>query len=109
MLTYKADLLEERIPEYGSFMRTEMGADIGTSDYFVLPLAVSMMRDVAGRISTIVGSVNTTQDEGTSAMVWKEPYGVTLGIAPWLVSRPSMIIRFDPILGMLPMFLAFVL
>ncbi|KAH8600923.1 aldehyde dehydrogenase domain-containing protein [Bisporella sp. PMI_857] len=78
-----ADLLEERIPEYGSFMRTEMGADIGTSDYFVLPLAVSMMRDVAGRISTIVGSVNTTQDEGTSAMVWKEPYGVTLGIAPW--------------------------
>jgi hypothetical protein len=35
-----------------------------------------MMRDIASHIPTIVGSVPTPQDNGTSAMVWKEPYGV---------------------------------
>ena len=83
MLTGKAALLEERVTEYGEFMQIEMGADRGASEFFVLPLAVSMIRDIAGRLPTISGSVKTTQDEGTSAMVWKEPYGVVLGIAPW--------------------------
>lgn len=80
-----ADLLEERIAENGVFMRTEMGTDVGSSEFFVIPLSISMLRDIASHIPTITGSVPTVQDVGTSAMVWKEPYGVTLGITPWSV------------------------
>jgi hypothetical protein len=80
-----ADLLEARTAQSGLYMRTEMGTDVGASDYFVLPLSISMLRDIASHIPTITGSVPTLQDNGMSAMVWKEPYGVTLGITPWFV------------------------
>lgn len=46
-------------------------------------LAVEILKDVAGRISSISGSIPQTATEGTSALVYKEPYGVILAIAPW--------------------------
>jgi len=33
-----ADLLEQRVKENGEIMRTEMGTDVGASEYFVIPL-----------------------------------------------------------------------
>lgn len=67
-------------------MRTEMGADVGASQGFVVPLAIRMLREVAGRITSICGSVPVVEAEGQSAIVFKEAMGVILGIVPWLVS-----------------------
>lgn len=50
---------------------------------FNLSLAAEFLRDVAGRITSIQGSIPQTSHEGTSAMVWKEPYGTILACAPW--------------------------
>ena len=64
-------------------MTLEMGAESGLARYFVLALSIKMLRDIAYRISSVCGSIPTCQEDGTSVMVCKEPYGVVLGIAPW--------------------------
>lgn len=83
ILLKAAEILEERLETNAEYMRTEMGADVGASQGFVVPLAIRMLRDVAGRITSICGSVPVVEAEGQSAMVIKEPYGVILGIVPW--------------------------
>ena len=45
--------------------------------------AIELCKDIAGLIQTIQGSVPTIAEEGSSAMMLKEPYGVVLAIAPW--------------------------
>ena len=45
-------------------MRCEMGADVGTSLYFVGPLSVRMLRDVAGRITGVCGRVPVEEEVG---------------------------------------------
>ena len=83
ILLKAANIMEENIEEYAGYMMAEMGADLGTAQFFVLPLAISMCRDIAGRISGICGSVPMVVAEGQSAMILREPYGVMLGICPW--------------------------
>lgn len=83
ILLKAAAIMEANIEEYAGYMMTEMGADIGAAQFFVLPLAISMCRDIAGRISAICGSVPIVAAEGQSAMVLREPYGVCLGVVPW--------------------------
>lgn len=83
ILLRAADLLEARLERNAEFMRVEMGADVGASQMFVAPLGIRMLRDVAGRITAVCGSVPVVEDEGQSAMVVKEPMGVILGITPW--------------------------
>lgn len=83
VLLKAADLLEARLEQNAEFMRTEMGADVGASQGFVVPLAIRMLRDVAGRITSICGCVPEVEAEGQSAIVFKEPMGVILGIVPW--------------------------
>lgn len=83
ILLKAADILEERTSEYGDFMGTEMGAEKGTSHYWVLPLGIKFLRDLAGRVVTLCGTVPVCEAEGTSGMLWKEPYGAVLGICPW--------------------------
>ena len=86
ILLKAADLLEERLEESAGFMRSEMGADVGASQGFVVPLGIRMMRDLAGRISSVCGgSVPVVETEGQSAMICKEPMGVILGLVPWFV------------------------
>lgn len=60
----------------------ETGATPAWADFNVT-LAVEILKDVAGRLSSIVGTIPTTSQEGVSALVYKEPYGVILAIAPW--------------------------
>ena len=86
ILLKAADLLEERLGHNAEFMRVEMGADEGASQGFVAPLGIRMLRDVAGRITGVCGSVPVVESEGQSAMVCKEPMGVILGLVPWYVS-----------------------
>lgn len=63
-------------------MIKETGADpiwVGFNTH----LAREGLLDIAGRISSIAGSIPMTSEEGRSALVYKEPYGVILGSAPW--------------------------
>lgn len=46
-------------------------------------LTPDLLRDVAGRIASITGTIPQTSREGVTALVYKEPYGVILAIAPW--------------------------
>jgi acyl-CoA reductase-like NAD-dependent aldehyde dehydrogenase len=80
ILLKAADLLETHVEQYANYMMTEMGADRGTAQFFVVPLAIAMCRDIAGRISGVCGSAPVVAKEGQSAMIWKEPYGVCLGV-----------------------------
>ncbi|KAK0104438.1 hypothetical protein ONS95_004728 [Cadophora gregata] len=77
-----ADLLSSRTEDMKKAMVQETGAADAWAA-FNLNLTADMLRDVAGRISSIQGSIPTTAQEGVSALVLKEPYGVTLAIAPW--------------------------
>ncbi|KIX06193.1 uncharacterized protein Z518_04167 [Rhinocladiella mackenziei CBS 650.93] len=45
--------------------------------------AIEMCKDVAGLIQTIAGQAPIVAEEGKSAIVYREPLGVVLGIAPW--------------------------
>jgi acyl-CoA reductase-like NAD-dependent aldehyde dehydrogenase len=83
ILLKTATILEHNSAEYASYMATEMGVEIPVAQFFMLPLAVSMLRDIAGRTVSICGTVPQCQEDGQSAIVFKEPYGVTLGIVPW--------------------------
>lgn len=83
ILLKAADLLEARLEQNAEYMRTEMGADVGASQGFVVPLAIRMLRDVAGRITSICGRVPVVEAEGQSAIVFKEAMGVIVGIVPW--------------------------
>lgn len=73
--------MESRIDEFTSYQAQETGAPNAISKDFNLPCTVEMLRDIAGRVATISGSIPVTSEGG--ALIYKEPYGVILGIAPW--------------------------
>ena len=81
ILLKAADIMESRLDELAGYQMEETGAPDFIVKSFNLPTTVEMFRDVAGRIGGIVGMIPQTQDGG--ALVFKEPYGVILGIAPW--------------------------
>jgi acyl-CoA reductase-like NAD-dependent aldehyde dehydrogenase len=83
ILLKAADIFLSRAKELGGYMQDETGAEAGFSSGFNVPLAVEMFKDVAGRISSISGTLPVCSEEGTGALVVKEPYGVVLAIAPW--------------------------
>jgi acyl-CoA reductase-like NAD-dependent aldehyde dehydrogenase len=87
ILNAAASYLQANIEQYAQYMMVEMGADRGAAQFFVLPTAITLLRDIAARISSVVGIVPAVAAQGQSAMVWKEPYGVTLGVVPWYVSN----------------------
>ncbi|KAH7027713.1 aldehyde dehydrogenase [Microdochium trichocladiopsis] len=77
-----AEVLESRREELGKFQADETGAPPGWPE-FNLGNAIDMLKDIAGRVATIQGAVPTTASPDVSSMVWKEPYGVVLAMAPW--------------------------
>ncbi|GAB7344659.1 hypothetical protein MBLNU457_3141t1 [Dothideomycetes sp. NU457] len=78
-----ADLLEERMQEYGSYQMQETGAQEPLVMGFMMPTTVEAIRDVAGRCTALMGAIPDTSQEGTGAFIFKEPFGVNFGIAPW--------------------------
>lgn len=60
----------------------ETGASASWAE-FDLGLAPEILRDVAGRLTSIAGAIPQTSREGVTALVFKEPYGTVLAIAPW--------------------------
>jgi len=77
-----ATVFESRAAELTKYMVEETGAGEFWSAFNVT-LAADILKDVAGRISSLSGEAPVTGEPGTSAIVYKEPYGVILGIAPW--------------------------
>lgn len=87
VLLRAASIFENRADECRGYMMEETGSQRPFFDYLNLPLTAEMMRDCAGRISSVTnGFLPTAAQEGVSAIVYREPYGVVLGIAPWCVS-----------------------
>jgi acyl-CoA reductase-like NAD-dependent aldehyde dehydrogenase len=82
-----ASIMESRSAELAGYMDAETGSADPFSSGFNIPRTVDMLRDVAGRLSGIMGHIPTCETEGTSALVVKEPLGVVLAIAPWYVCR----------------------
>ncbi|GKZ67715.1 hypothetical protein AnigIFM50267_002203 [Aspergillus niger] len=71
-ILYKtADILESRRREYANYMHTETGADAEATQHFIFALATRMLRDIAGRITSICGSVPVVEGEGQSAIAFK--------------------------------------
>jgi len=80
-----ADIVESRAGELADYMKIETGAADAFSSGFNVPKCADMLRDVAGRLSTVMGHIPTCEAEGTAALIVKEPLGVVLAIAPWWV------------------------
>lgn len=78
-----AEIVERRAEELAQYEMDEAAATRDYSFGFDVPTAAQGLRDIAGRISGIQGSVPSLMDEATSAMVLRVPYGVIVGIAPW--------------------------
>jgi acyl-CoA reductase-like NAD-dependent aldehyde dehydrogenase len=78
-----ADIIDARAEELAEYMKIETGAASQFAIGFNVPKCADMLRDVAGRLSTVMGSIPTCEQEGTSALIVKEPIGTVLAIAPW--------------------------
>lgn len=77
-----AEIMTSRKEALAKICADETGAPPAWGE-FNLNLAADILKDVAGRLSSIVGTIPSTAQEGVSALVYKEPYGVILAIAPW--------------------------
>ncbi|KAK3695401.1 aldehyde dehydrogenase domain-containing protein [Podospora appendiculata] len=77
-----AEVFERRKEELGQYMINETGCTRDWAD-FNIGNAKDFLIDVAGRVTTLEGAVTTTQDPKIGAFILKEPFGVTLAIAPW--------------------------
>lgn len=78
-----ADIMEARTEELVSYVVAETGSTAFWASGVNMPLGSDILRDVACRVSAIAGSIPTTKEPGTSALILQEPYGVILAIAPW--------------------------
>ncbi|KAM0415897.1 hypothetical protein ACHAPT_013159 [Fusarium lateritium] len=83
ILLRAADLFVSRKEELLSYQSQETGAGRQFMEININATA-QILRDIGGRIEAAVeGSVPATAEEGSHAIVVKEPYGVVLAIAPW--------------------------
>jgi len=78
-----ADEFKRRRDELFHYSHTETGAPESLFA-FEHNLAYEACKSVAGLIQTaLTSTMPVVADQGKSAMLIKEPYGVVLGIAPW--------------------------
>ncbi|KAK5108058.1 hypothetical protein LTR62_008832 [Meristemomyces frigidus] len=82
ILLKAADIMESRQEELAGYMKQETGA-LDAFSGFNLSTTIENLRDVAGRAANIMGAIPQTGTPGQAALVFKEPLGVVLGIAPW--------------------------
>ncbi|KAK3394650.1 aldehyde dehydrogenase domain-containing protein [Podospora didyma] len=77
-----ATIFERRKEELSRYMMEETSCPQQWAD-FNIGVAQDFLTDVAGRLSSLNGTVPTTEDPNIGAMVVREPFGVVLAIAPW--------------------------
>lgn len=80
ILMKAADIMLSRKEEFIHYQMEETGAGRMFVEHTFM-MGVHLIKDFAGRISTIEGRVPSAVRQ--DAIVFKEPYGVILGIAPW--------------------------
>jgi acyl-CoA reductase-like NAD-dependent aldehyde dehydrogenase len=96
ILLKAATLIEENGSLLAKLMEIETGAPSDWSAGFNVPVGVQLIKEVAGRISQecMAASWNgpfggddeldeDSENKPLTEMVWTEPLGVVLGIAPW--------------------------
>ncbi|PYH76969.1 aldehyde dehydrogenase [Aspergillus uvarum CBS 121591] len=76
-----AELLEHRREELLGYVIEETSVERQFAD-FGITAGINLVTDVAGKVSGINGYSPMLAGDAT-AIVYKEPYGVMLGIAPW--------------------------
>ncbi len=77
-----ADLLASRTEQFIEIGMSEMGSSAAWYGFNV-HVAANMLRDAAGMITQIQGDIIPSDNEGTTAMAWRVPCGVVVGMAPW--------------------------
>lgn len=77
-----ASLFEQRKDDLTRIWGEETGALPHVADIHLTD-NIAMIRDLSGRAANIHGAMPPAQNPEQSALVYKEPYGVVLGIAPW--------------------------
>ncbi|PNS14600.1 Aldehyde dehydrogenase [Sphaceloma murrayae] len=82
VLLRAAEIISKRKDELFSVINKETGA-VDSMFGFEYNLAIEACKSTAGLIASVQGSVPTVSEDGRSAMVIREPYGVVLSIAPW--------------------------
>ncbi|TKA76531.1 hypothetical protein B0A55_05665 [Friedmanniomyces simplex] len=82
ILLKAADIFEARQEELAGYIKAETGALDGFAQ-FNTKTTIENLRDVAGRAANILGEIPKTATSGQGAFVFKEPYGVIFGAAPW--------------------------
>jgi acyl-CoA reductase-like NAD-dependent aldehyde dehydrogenase len=77
-----ADTMDRRREELYGYMMEAVGAPLPWAA-FNINTTIDIIKDIAGRVSAISGTVPALADPDMGAMVIKEPYGVVLAMAPW--------------------------
>jgi hypothetical protein len=84
VLLKAAEIIEKRRDELREYSMGETGSDAAWAD-FDISTAIQHIKEVAGRVGTIQGSIPRLADPDTHALILQEPYGVVLAISPWYV------------------------
>ncbi|CEI64406.1 Vanillin dehydrogenase [Fusarium venenatum] len=82
LLLKAAAIMEKRQDELREYAMTECGSDAAWAS-FDINTGISHIKEIAGRVGTLEGSIPTVSDPNTTALVLREPYGVVVAIAPW--------------------------
>ncbi|KAM0283899.1 hypothetical protein ACHAQH_002281 [Verticillium albo-atrum] len=82
ILIKTAEIMNSRHAELAGYVTSETGATPPWAD-FNIKTSIEMLKDIAARASSLEGAIPTPAEEGVSALVVKEPFGVVLAIAPW--------------------------
>ena len=94
-----ADIVSKRKDEFFGYDNKETGA-VDSMYAFDINTTIEGLKTMAGLVSAVKGDVITAADEGKSAMLLREPYGVILSIAPW---NAPYVLGFRSVIGPLAM------
>ncbi|KAI1125916.1 aldehyde dehydrogenase domain-containing protein [Nemania abortiva] len=82
ILLRAAEIMNSDRKELAEYMAVETGSSNEWTQ-FNLNNAIDLLKDVAGRISSIEGSTPTLSNLNMKALIVKEPYGVVFSVASW--------------------------
>ncbi|KAI0469199.1 aldehyde dehydrogenase domain-containing protein [Xylaria cf. heliscus] len=82
ILLRAAEIMNSDRQELAKYMIIETGSSNEWTQ-FNLNNAIDLLKDVAGRVSSIEGSAPALSNPNMKAMIVKEPYGVVFSVASW--------------------------
>lgn len=85
-----AKILEKKVPELKEVIQSEMGMHPAIVELLTAD-AVSILKELGSLIATHPHGTVPVPGKGRSALVYREPIGAVLGIAPWNAPPPLSI------------------